>query len=230
MTNRRRFLAMLAAMLAASCSPSDEQQAEALRRFMQERIVDRNSRSVPQPNDEQRKSFGRFVADYQLILDFNRTMSDTIGPRMREAMARGRFTRLEELIDRRADIVAGVETMQTMKSTLDRSLSEAEAKRATFRQTAPLKAAYDQVFDRLIAAPGKAFQEALPIAEAGLRQALEMSEFLAANRQGFSFSGNTAQTSNPRLLAEFNRRAQQLQQAHGQLNDALRRVQQAAGM
>lgn len=237
MIGRRSFVAALVPFgfmalppLLAGCSPSEEKQADDLRVFIQTRIIDVQSRGLPRPSDEQRKSFGRFTADYDLIIKFNEQMRSAIGPQMREAMSRGRFTRIEELIERKADISTARDSTRTMAVTLDRTLAEAQAGRAALRQPAPLKAVYDAAFEKIVSKPAEAIKDVLPIMEAGMAQALEMSDFLTANRAGFTFPGGSAQTSSPRLLAEFNRRAQAMQESHGKLQEGMRRMQQAAGM
>ncbi|MGL4441216.1 MAG: DUF3053 family protein [Bosea sp. (in: a-proteobacteria)] len=230
MDRRVVLLSLLPSVLFVGCSPSEEKQADDLRAFIQTRLIERQVRTLARPTDEQRKSFGRFAADYDLIIKFNEQMRSTIGPQMREAMAKGRFSRIEELIDRKADIIVARETMRTMATTLDRSLAEVQAARAALRQPAALKAVYDTAFDRIISRPAEAMRDILPVLETGLVQAVELSEFLTANRSGFTFTGGTVQTSNSRLLAEFNRRAQSMQESQRKVQDGILRLQQAADM
>jgi hypothetical protein len=230
MTNlsRRAVSASLPAALAialAGCWDSEEKQAAELQKFLQSRVLDRQGVGVPKPNEDERKAFGRFAADYDIILRFNDTMNASVNTKIGDVIRRGSFTRLQDLIDRKDDIVTARQALKAMAGTMDGTLKEALAQKEALKQPEPLKAVYDKVFNRLITAPADVMRGVFPVADGVFTQSLEFSEFLIANKADFKFNGPMVETSKQTLLTEFNRRAQALQQTGNGLLEAQRKLQ-----
>ncbi len=71
------FLALSGALLLTGCGASERSQAAALEAFLRTRVLDRQGIAVPRPTPEERQSFGRFAADYDIILAFHDQMNQT---------------------------------------------------------------------------------------------------------------------------------------------------------
>ncbi len=54
-------------------------------------MLDRQGIAVPRPTPEERRSFGRFAADYDIILAFHDQMNQTVIPRVGDVIRRGSF-------------------------------------------------------------------------------------------------------------------------------------------
>jgi hypothetical protein len=215
----------VAALLTAGCGDNEAAQAETFQKFLQTRILDRQRTGVPRMTDEERKSFGRFAADYDVIQKFNGTMNDSVGGKIGDVVRRGAFSRAQEFIDRREDLVTARDAMKNMGATLDGAIAEAERARAGMKQPEQLKAVYDQAFGRIVTEPAKIMREVLPTIDAVFAQGLEFSDFLTLNKADLKFNGILVETSKPALQTEFNRRAQELNRTGQSLLEAQRKLQ-----
>jgi hypothetical protein len=226
--SRRSVSAGLAAAIGltlAGCSDSEEKQAEELRKFLQTRVLDRQGVGVPKPNEDERKTFGRFAADYDIILKFNETMNASVNSKISDVIRRGSFTRVQDVIDRKADIVTARDAMRAMAVAMDGAIKDAASQKDALKQPDVLKAAYDKTFDRLITTPADVMRGVFPAAENVFSQSLEFADFLSANKADFKFNGPLVETSKPMLLNEFNRRAKAMQETGAGLMEAQRKLQ-----
>ncbi len=219
------FLAASGAFLLTGCGASERSQAGALETFLRTRVLDRQGIAVPRPTPEERRSFGRFAADYDIILAFHDQMNQTVIPRVGDVIRRGSFNRAQDFIDRRADIAAAQDTMRSMGGGVTTALATARAAKAKLDQPEPLKATYDKAFDKVVSQPADILQMVMPASDAIFTQGLAFSDFLKANQADFKFDGLVVETSRPDLLREFNERAQKLQASGETLLAAQRRLQ-----
>ncbi len=226
--SRRSALLSLASVTTlglTGCFDNEQKQAETFAAFLETRLLERKTAGLPRPNDDERKSFGRFAADYDVILAFNMTMNQSVGGKIGDVMRRGAFSRAQELIERRDDIVTAREAMQAMAKALDSAMAEANDAKSRMRHPDALKAVYDKAFDRTITRPAGIMREVFPAIDKVFAQSLDFSDFLARNKADFQFNGAIAQTSKPQLLQEFNRRAQELNATGQELMAAQRSLQ-----
>jgi CRISPR/Cas system CSM-associated protein Csm2 small subunit len=215
----------VAALGLTACFDSEPKQAEAFAAFLKSRLIDRKTAGLPRPNDEERKSFGRFAADYDVILAFNATMNQSVGGKIADVLRRGAFSRVQEIMERREDIATARDAMQTMAKALDGALATATEAKGRMRHPDTLKPVYDQAFDRAITRPAGIMREVFPVIDQVFAQSLDFSDFLTRNKADFQFNGAVAQTSKQQLLQEFNRRAQELNGTGQQLMAAQRSLQ-----
>ncbi len=225
----RRFVVLAAisgaAALLSGCGASERSQATALELFLRTRVLDRQGIAVPRPTPEERTTFGRFAADYDIILAFHDRMNQTVIPRVGDVIRRGSFNRAQDFIDRRADIAAAQEAMRSLGGGVVSALATARADKAKLDQPEPLKATYDKAFDKVVSQPADILQTVMPASDAIFAQGLAFSDFLKANQADFKFDGLLVETSRADLLAEFNDRAQKLQASGETLLAAQRRLQ-----
>lgn len=214
-----------AAALLSGCGASERSQASALERFLITRLLDRQGLAVPRPTPEERQSFGRFAADYDIILNFHEQMNQTVIPRVGDVIRRGSFNRAQDFIDRRADIAAAQEAMRGMGGGLAGALAAARDAKAKLNQPDPLKATYDRAFDKAVSNPSDILRAVMPAADQIFAQGLAFADFLKANQADFKFDGLLVETSRADLLTEFNTRAQQLQASGETLLAAQKRLQ-----
>jgi hypothetical protein len=213
------------ALLTAGCGDNEVAQAEAFQKFLQTRILDRQRAGLPRPNDEERKAFGRFAADYDVILTFNKTMNDSVGSKVGDVVRRGSFRSAQEFLDRRDDLIVARDSMKTMGAALDGAMAEADKARAAMKQPESLKAVYDATFARVVTEPARIMREVLPAIDTVFAQGLEFSDFLARNKADLKLNGILVETTKPALQAEFNRRAQDLNRTGQSLLEAQRKLQ-----
>jgi Protein of unknown function (DUF3053) len=226
-SRRTAALGLIAALSLPlpGCGDNEEKQAAELQKFLQARILDRPGAGVPRPSEEEHKAFGRFAADYDVILTFNETMNASVNTRIGDVIRRGSFNRAQDFIDRKDDIATAREALKGMSTAMDGALRQANESKAALKQPDGLKPVYDKAFERMITHPAQIMRDVFPAADGVFAQGLEFSDFLTANKADFKFNGAVVETSKPNLLTEFNRRAQALAQTGNGLLEAQRKLQ-----
>lgn len=223
--SRRILLTMTAFALAgalAACGGGEAEQAKSFQDFLQTRILDKKGIRMPRPTDDQRASFGRFAADYDVIVKFNDTLSDAMGSKLPTIIQKGNIMSAGQLVERRADVAAAREALAGVSRTLEGALAEANSAKEKFKQPAELKAVYDQAFAKLVTVPATAVPPVWQALDGALGISLDMADFLAANQAKLKFNGPEVQTSDAKLLVDFNNHIEKMRKAGQSLNEAQR--------
>jgi hypothetical protein len=215
-------LAALAVMvvLAACGGPSETENAKALQDFLQTRVLDKKGIRMPKPSDDERATFGRFAADYDVIVKFNDTMSDAMGQKLPDIMRRGNITSVAQLIERRADVAAAREALGNVSAAMSGALEAAATAKAALNQPEGLKAVYDQAFARLVTEPAAVTGKIWPEMDKALGLSVAFADFLAANKTKFEFNGPMVSTRDAKLLAEFNGHVEGMRGSAQGINEA----------
>lgn len=220
---RRIALTMAAVAVVAiltACGADEAGQAKAMQEFLQTRILDKKGIRMPRPTDEERAAFGRFAADYDIIVKFNDAMTDTMGQKLPGIMRRGNITSIGQLVERRADVASAREALTEVSRTMQTARGEADAARAKLTQPEPLKTVYDQTYAKLVTTPADTVPGVWRALDNALGLSLDMANFLDANKAKFEFNGPMAQTSDRKLLEEFNKHAEAMRGAATSINEA----------
>lgn len=224
MSLTRRFAMTLATLAFAvaltACGGGEADQAKAFQEFLQTRILDKKGIRMPRPSEEDRAKFGRFAADYDVIVKFNDTMTDAMGTKLPDIMRRGNITSISQLVERRTDIAAAREALTTVSGAMQTALADAQAAQAKMTQPEAVKAVYDQAFARLVTEPAAVTGAIWPVLDTALGKSVAFAEFLAANKAKFEFNGPMASTRDAKLLAEFNTHVEALRSAGTEVNQA----------
>jgi Protein of unknown function (DUF3053) len=218
------FAALSVAIVLAACGPGEATQAKAFQDFLQARILDKKGVRMPRLSDNDRKSFGRFSADYDIIVAFNDTLTDAMGTKLSDVMRRGNITSVASLIDRKGDIVAARDALSALSKAIVTARQTADAARAKVRQPDGLKPVYDKAYAKLVTQPAETVGGMLPSVEQGLTKSIAFAEFLAANRAKFEINGTMVQTADAKLLAQFNEHVEGMRASAGAVNDAKRKM------
>lgn len=225
----RTVLTRRAALCAGAClalAGCDEEpgQRRAFVKFLQTRILDKPGVHVPQPTEEERKSWGDYAKHYDVIVQFNQTLTERVSKPMMEAAQRGAVRSIQDLVDRRADVRTIQGGLRSLSAEVDTQVQAAQAARAALNQPADLKTVYDAAFERDVTGPAQAFKEVLPMMGNGLQAALDLADYLVLNRSRMKIDGSMIQIPDPKLQREvqarldaMNATAQEVQAAQQRL-------------
>ena len=83
---------------------------------------------------------------------------------------------------------------------------------------------YDAAFERTVTGPAQAFKEALPAMDSAFAAALDVSGFMAQNRNKITVQGASVQVADPALLREFNAKLAAMQAEQPKVLAAQRRI------
>lgn len=224
-SKRSALLLACAAFLLAGCGDSEPAERKAFIAFLQTRVLDKTGVRVPKPNAEERKVWGRYGSHYDVILNFHQAMDEKVAKPLAGEMQRGRIQTMQDLVDRSADIKSVYGNLQRFEPQLNEELARADQARQALAQPADLKGVFDAAFERIVRTPANGLKDALPPAVATLKAALELGDFLGANREKIKVRGPLIEASDPALQREVQTRLSALQELQKKSQEAQRRLQ-----
>ena len=215
------------ALLLAGCGGNDAEQRKAFVTFLQTRILDKPGMHVPQLTDEERKSFGHYADQYAVITDFNKTMNESVSPKLSQAMNSGSISSLEDLVTRRSQLQAAKATIDAMNGALGNDLAQADAAHAKLDQPADVKPVFDKAYDRLVTKPAVAFRQVVPVIDTVLGQSIDLGNYIDAHRGAVQVSGSMIQTNDATVRAAINDKLKTLQSSQEAIQSAQAKMQSA---
>ncbi len=210
--------------LLAGCE-NEPAERKAFIAFLQTRIIDKAGVHVPRPNAEERAPWGRYAAHYDVILNFHQAMGEKIMKPLAGEMQRGRIQTVQGLVDRFAETKSVSDNLQRLEPLLNEELARADQARLALLQPTDLKSVFEAAFERDVRGPATGIKEALPAALATLKAALDLGDYLIANRGRIKVQGPLIETSDPALQREVQARLSALQDLQKKSQEAQRRLQ-----
>lgn len=218
-------LCLAAVSVLSACGSKEPDQRAAFIQFLQTRIVDRPGVRVPRPNEDEKKSFGPYLADYSVITAFNDTLSNSVSKPMGELMSKGAFRSVGDVVARRGDIQLVKGELGNLSAALDKERARADAAHAAMKQPDDLKSVYDKAYGKTVTLPATTFMEVFPAVDATLDQTLRVADYLQLNRNKVQFSGGTVMTIDSETQGELNKLLEDLQARAEALSTAQGKLQ-----
>jgi len=206
-------------LLLAACGDKEPEQRAAFSQFLQTRIIDKPGTRVPQPTEEEKKSFGDYASHYAVITDFHAGMNKSVTP-LGTALQQGSISSVNDLVARRGDLEKARTTMTEIRTAIEKQQADADAARAKLKQPDDLKKVYDAAYDRTVTQPANGFKTVFPLADASLQRAIETADYVEKNKSKIEINGAIVRVSDPKVQAELNRRLQAMNEQAAGLNKA----------
>jgi hypothetical protein len=224
-----RFLSLICALALglalAGCGDKEATQRAAFVTFLQTRVLDRPGVRVPQPTEEQKKSFGPYASHYAVITEFNEGMNQSVSKPMNEIMSRGALRSIADVVARRDDLKVAREGIVTLRKALDTQLAKADAARGQLKQPPDLKTVFDQAYERTVTQPAATFTEVFPALDAVFEGAIKVADYIAQNKSKISVNGAQVTVMDPAVQKELNAMLQQLNAHSAAIATAQRKLQ-----
>lgn len=216
--------AAIATLLLTGCGNSDGEQ-KAFVAFLQTRILDKPGMHVPQLTADERASFGHYADDYAVITDFNKTMTESVSPKLTATMSAGSISSLQDIVTRRPQLETVKSSLGAMANILRDDIARTDAAHAKLDQPAEVKPVYDKAYDRLVTQPAAAFQGIVPVMTDVLGQAIDLGGYIDAHRAAVKVSGSTVETNDPTVRSAINDRLRSLQASQQAVQSAQTKMQ-----
>ncbi len=199
------FTLVLAVPLAA-CGPSEPDQRKAFIDFLKTRIVDKPGIHLPVPTDDERKSWGPYAAQFDVIARFHRGLDEvarkTFGDFNKLAMS---ARTIGSLLSQRSEVARIRDATKELEDTLKRQFEIADAARAAFPpQPEDLKAVYAAAYERDVREPAKFWMEAMPVLRQTLTTYLDTIDFIEQHKGSIAVTGITVTANDPKLMPRLN--------------------------
>ncbi|MCL2643984.1 MAG: DUF3053 domain-containing protein [Betaproteobacteria bacterium] len=170
------------AVLLFGCS-RELQQRQAFVGFLQKEVIPRNS-GIIIPTKAMRSKFGIYVTHYDLIVEYNKAMLDTVGrPLERLQREYQDAVKPEASVDERKQaIIKYREALQSIGDVLDKQLVATESRLATLEQPDDLKEVYSQAVEKHVRIPAKTLKAMIPAIEEMMNKNLDLLDYITANK------------------------------------------------
>ncbi len=202
---------ILLTLVLAGCGDQEADQRKAFISFLQNRVIDRPGIRVPQPTEDEKKSFGPYAEHYAVITDFHKVMDSSVSPKLSAAMKQGTIQSVGDLVTRHADLEGAKAAIDQMRDALDADLAQADAAHGKLKQPDDLKAIFDKAYERQVTAMASAFRDIVPVLDKILGEAVDMGSYIESHKDRIKISGPTLEVSDPGIQNEINARIQTFQ-------------------
>jgi hypothetical protein len=191
----------MAAMMSAGCG-GDAAERGAFIEFLQRESAGRG-RQVTVPSPSMRESFGNYAAQYDIIVNFHRTMNEKA-----KVVLDTNFSAIlnpgTSIAERRKLISRFDTVLADMGKDVENALATAEAELAAFDQPDDVKAAYLPLFDHHVRASANAYLELVPLFGEFLKKTSGMFDFVEANQGKISIGNRGFQVTDRATLDKLN--------------------------
>jgi Protein of unknown function (DUF3053) len=217
-------VAGLAATLAG-CGDSEADQRKAFIGFLQTRILDKSGLHVPVPTPAETSSFGPYASHYTVMTDFlNNPVMLGIGESIGRVTKATALNSFQDLADHRDEYRAVAGGLRKLREAINTEVAKAEAAKAALKQPDDLRAIYDKVYEKLVTAPVRGFNEVLPLVDDIATATLKLADYLDANRARITMSGRTVTGKDAQTVRDLNGFLRDLNSYAPKFQDAQRRL------
>ncbi len=217
-------LFMLALQITA-CGDKEPEQRKAFMAFLQTTVLPGGER-LPTLTDDQKKQFGTYVADYQILLTFTQQYTQAVNASLLPVLDQVSQIRVpQDYLTHRVDLQQSAGALNLLGPQIERLKKQADDARAALKQPDDLKAVYEQAYTKLVIQPAQQVTPVVTSAATLSETLIQVGNFL--NMQGGQVTyGPTSVAFPTRLQAtQYNELMAGLQSQHQQLMQA----QTAAG-
>jgi len=216
-------LFFLAVQLTA-CGDKEPDQRKAFIQFLQTTILPGGER-LPTLSDDQKKAFGTYVSDYQVLLTFTQQYTQSINASLMPVLDQINQIRVpQDYLSHRGDLQQAAGALNLLGPQIERLQKQADDARAALKQPDDLKLVYAQAYTKLVTQPAQKMASVITSTATLSETLIQVGNFL--NTQGSQVTYGTNSIAFPTRLqaTQYNELMIGLQTQHQQLVQA-----QAAG-
>ncbi|MDR0807249.1 MAG: DUF3053 domain-containing protein [Enterobacteriaceae bacterium] len=211
----------------AGCGDNEPQQRKAFSEFLQTQVIDSAKIHLPALTDEQKKSFGNYTADYDLLTGFTDQLNAAFSKSMASSMNELKtLNSLNAMVENRSKIETAQAEIQTVQAKLDGVIKSTGEKYAALKMPEDLKTVYGQAYAKVVTQQGDLSKQTLTLLDSTFSSILKVSDFLTQQKEHIQFNGQTLQFKDQNVLNQFNEINRDLQKNQQELMAVARKIAQ----
>jgi len=215
--------ALLGLLLVAGCVDREPEQRAAFVRFLQVRVIEAPGALVRAPVGEEREALGEYVAQYELIGDFQEMLGTAIQVQSRALQALTLHS-MGELMARAAEFESLRAELARSRDYLSKARETADKARAGLVQADDLKPVYAAAYDKAVTQPAAALAPGYAVLAAALQDAQRAAAYAEEHGGQLRTDGALAQVQDPSVQAQLNARLHTLNSHAPAVEEAGRRL------
>ncbi len=146
------ILLLLAAQLTA-CGDKEPDQRKSFIQYLQTTVLPGGER-LPTLSDDQKKQFGPYTNDYQVLLTFTQQYTQSVNSSLLPVLDLISQIRVpQDYLTRRMDVQQSAGALNLLAPQIAQLKKQADDARAALKQPNDLKAVYDQAYTKLVTQP-----------------------------------------------------------------------------
>jgi hypothetical protein len=198
----RLLVFVVIAATVAACFDNEPEQRKAFITFLQTRVIDRPGVRIPSPSADEIKSIGPYNAHFKVITAFT---GDPTLTTMAAKMSSGlpNLSNIQSVIDNRDTLRKTRSEMGDLLRVMNEKYAATQKEREALKQPDDLKPVYDKAFDKTVTAPVNGFREAVPIAQAILEAAANLSDYVVSHKDTVRITGGQLQPTGARTQVDL---------------------------
>ncbi len=212
-------LLLLAVQLTA-CGDKEPDQRKAFIQFLQTTILPGGER-LPTLSDDQKKKFGTYVSDYQILLTFTQQYTQSINSSLMPVLDQINQIRVpQDYLSHRGDLQQAAGALNLLGPQIEHLQKQADDARAALKQPDDLKAVYAQAYTKLITQPAQKVTPVVTSAATLSETLIQVGNFLNMQGAQVTYGANSIAFPTRLQATQYNELMAGLQTQHQQLLQA----------
>ena len=226
-----RFLAPLFVLglvfQLAGCGDNEPEQRKAFTEYLQTSVISGTKVKLPALTEEQKKAFGNYTKDYELLTGFSDQLNTAFSESMQSSMNELRsLNSMKAMVDGREKVEKAQTEVKAVQTKLDEIIKKTADSYAALKQPDDLKAVYAQAYGKIVTQQGDLAKQTLVLLDSTFDDILKISDFLKAQGDKIEYQGQVVQFTEQDALDKFNEMNKSLQNNQQQLMAVAQKIAQ----
>jgi hypothetical protein len=198
-------MALLVVFQITACGDKEPQQRKAFIDYLQNTVM-RSGQNLPSLSEDQKQKFGNYVNDYNVLVTFSRQVKSAVDsslvPTVNEIV---QIHTPSDYIQQRSALQQSVGSLNMLTQQVQSEKAKADAALAVLKQPDDLKAAYGQVYNKVVTVPANSLVTITPSLVGLTQEIAAVGDFLAQQGKQVNFTNNGVQFPTIVQVEQYNK-------------------------
>ncbi|WP_213991264.1 DUF3053 domain-containing protein [Sodalis sp. dw_96] len=195
---------ILLAVQITACGDKEPDQRKAFIQFLQTTVLPGGER-LPTLSDDQKKQFGPYTNDYQVLLTFTQQYTQSVNTSLLPVLDLISQIRVpQDYLTRRQDVQQSSAALNSLAPQIAQLNKQADDARAGLKQPADLKAIYNQAYTKLVTQPVQKVAPVIAAASTLSSTLVQVGDFLNTQGNQVTYGPNSVSFPNRLQATQYN--------------------------
>lgn len=198
------LVVMLTVLVLSGCFDKEGDQRKAFSGFLQNTVL-RGGETLPVLSADQKKRFGVFVSDYQVLFHYaqqvNQAMDEGVRPLVDVVNL---IHKPQDYLTHRDNLRHLTDSLAVLNQQLINDKLQADSDLATLKLAGDLRPVYVQAYQKIVTTPANTLQTLIPVAQDLARQLTQVGDFIRQQGADVKFVGDGVQLPTMQQVNQYN--------------------------